>query len=443
VVASGYAGDGLSAYFNRGTLMSQVVSRLVGGDVTVKSLKQLKVNLANPGFPGRRYLSGDARHAMLGFLADADKRGSQIYAALYEVNDAELIAGLQSFGSRAHVLIGNGSSTGADTANELVAASVDVHHRDLSHSGKSSPSVHNKFVVEVEPGAPTASRVLTGSTNWTVTGLCTQLNNVLIMERPATAERFRNQWTTLVDAGDDMTDAIVRGNAQPTVDSPVTTYFAATHGEVEFKPVLDAIKNAQDGILFLMFMPGQSPLLTAILNRVLEKSPLYIRGVVSTVTESANGVVTRHDAQVVRAGVDPALFHDEVLLPGGAPKDNLPSWAKEEFDRRLYFPAGLNAIVHSKVIVIDPFSENCVVVTGSHNFSDGASRSNDENLVIIKGNKALALTYAIHIEGVHDHYAWRAFLSQGGDPSKIYKSLDGWKPGGDKNSELRFWARTT
>src|SRR6267378_6846954 len=41
------------------------------------------------------------------------------------------------------------------------------------------------------------------------------------------------------------------------------------------------------------------------------------------------------------------------------------------------------AIVHSKLIVVDPFT-NPVVVTGSHNFSGSASSKNDENFVIIR-----------------------------------------------------------
>ena len=40
VVTSGDAGGGLEAYFNRGTLMCQIVSRFVKGDVTPKSLRQ-------------------------------------------------------------------------------------------------------------------------------------------------------------------------------------------------------------------------------------------------------------------------------------------------------------------------------------------------------------------------------------------------------------------
>ena len=64
-----------------------------------------------PGFPGRRYLSGDALHEILTFLGESDRRQSEVYAAIYEMNDQELVDALKPFGKRGHVLIGNGSST--------------------------------------------------------------------------------------------------------------------------------------------------------------------------------------------------------------------------------------------------------------------------------------------------------------------------------------------
>jgi len=431
---------GVSACFNRGTIMSQVVSRMVG-EVTVASLKAFKAKLVQAGFPGRRYLSGDARHALLDFMADADRRGNSIVAALYEINDQELVDGLKAFSDRAKVLIGNGSSTGANVADDLAGAGVEVHHRDLSKAGRSSPSVHNKFVVEISAASGKATRVLTGSTNWTTTGLCTQLNNVMVIERAATAGRFLKQWGKLVEAGDDLPDDLKKTNGEPLLDGPVTTYFSATKGQLEFAPVLELIEGATDGLHFLMFTPGESPLLLALLERASQEDDCHVRGVVSEVRESENGTITSHDAVVVKKGVPPETFHDSALLPDGAPKDNLPSWAREEFQRRMYFPAGLNAIIHSKVIVIDPFSDNCAVVTGSHNFSPAASKGNDENLVIVRGDKALAQAYALHIEGVYDHFSWRAFLSSGGDPDQIFKPLDGWRLGGSHERELKFWLR--
>ena len=440
-VATGDAGGGLTCYFNRGTLMSQIVSRFVNGDVSDASLRQFLVNLEKPGFNARRYLSGDILPNILKFLRDADRRGSAIHLAIYEINDHELVDALKPFGKRGHVLLGNGGATKPWVAQELGAAGLEVRHRDLSHGHGTSPSVHNKFLVESDAAGKNATRVLTGSTNWTTTGLCTQLNNVLIVENAVIANRFLDQWGRLVAAKDAMPPDLIATNSVPKTDGDLTLYFAASKDEAEFKPVLDLIAGAKHGIVFLMFAPGNSPLLKALLDRVL-KNDIYVRGVVSRVVPPKNptdGDVTKVGGEVIKSGSPAQEFHDDVSLPSGVSAEDHPSWEETEFNVAEMLNNHLMAIVHSKAIVVDPFSDDCAVITGSHNFSDSASKKNDENLVIVRGNAKLAEAYALHINGVYDHYSWRAYLGSGGDPNQIYKPLDGWKPGGSRYQELAFW----
>lgn len=44
---------------------------------------------------------------------------------------------------------------------------------------------------------------------------------------------------------------------------------------------------------------------------------------------------------------------------------------------------------HNKIVVIDPDSANCVVITGSYNFTQAAQSANAENVVILRGNLEL------------------------------------------------------
>jgi phosphatidylserine/phosphatidylglycerophosphate/cardiolipin synthase-like enzyme len=96
--------------------------------------------------------------------------------------------------------------------------------------------------------------------------------------------------------------------------------------------------------------------------------------------------------------------------------------------------------------VIDPFSDGCVVVTGSHNLGYQASYNNDENMAIIKGHRPVAEAYAANALDIYDHYAWRWWLSR--NPTKAWTSLkpdDIWQDTYfDANSrpispELNFW----
>jgi len=67
---------------------------------------------------------------------------------------------------------------------------------------------HNKFIVYVKGNKPQA--VLTGSTNWTPTGLCAQSNNAILLESPALAKEYLEYWKRLKadtqEAGDERSD---------------------------------------------------------------------------------------------------------------------------------------------------------------------------------------------------------------------------------------------
>jgi phosphatidylserine/phosphatidylglycerophosphate/cardiolipin synthase-like enzyme len=80
-------------------------------------------------------------------------------------------------------------------------------------------------------------------------------------------------------------------------------------------------------------------------------------------------------------------------------------WQKE----LLKLPSA-HAIIHDKIVVIDPMSEDCVVITGSHNQGFRASYANDENFIIVRGHQPLAQAYATHVMDVYDHYRWRFTL---------------------------------
>jgi hypothetical protein len=97
-------------------------------------------------------------------------------------------------------------------------------------------------------------------------------------------------------------------------------------------------------------------------------------------------------------------------------------------------------------VVIDPFTDGCVVITGSHNDGFQASYNNDENMAIIKGNRALAESYAANALDIYDHYAWRWWLAK--SPQTAWTSLkadDSWQSSyfDDQSRpispELSFW----
>jgi hypothetical protein len=106
------------------------------------------------------------------------------------------------------------------------------------------------------------------------------------------------------------------------------------------------------------------------------------------------------------------------------------------------------AVTHDKIVVVDPFSDHCAVVTGSHNLGHRASFNNDENLVIVRGQRSLAAAYATHVLDIYDHFSWRWIVQTQGlqqanamlevDPDK-WQSRYFDAAGNIVAAQLKFW----
>ena len=70
---------------------------------------------------------------------------------------------------------------------------------------------HNKFLVVCDAGG-SPRLTWTGSTNWTMTGLCTQVNNGLRIESADIAGYYKAQWDALLESGDEFPPKLVDGN---------------------------------------------------------------------------------------------------------------------------------------------------------------------------------------------------------------------------------------
>jgi phosphatidylserine/phosphatidylglycerophosphate/cardiolipin synthase-like enzyme len=414
-ITVGPTAGNVSAFFNRGMVMSQYVARLSrihGWDTAA-----LKAHLQDRAEPLREFLGGELRRALLALLDTAiGDPGLAVYAALYELTDGELIERLALLGGRAHVILANGSDPHRDGNAEaraaLRTANVDVHDRLLGSKGLA----HNKLAVLVRRSHRHPIAAWTGSTNWSTGGLCTQSNNAIRFDDPAVARLFLDQWDRLVEAGDDFPPALVTANAaSPRTTGDTSTWFTRTRNPAppgapvgaDLQALIDLVRGARKMILYVMFQPGEDPL-KCIVQRGQEG--IHVRGVVSTL----QGRVVERFAL---AGVDTAsaAYHEAVIEPTGIGEDF--AWWIREVTRREFLvspanPGGIgHAITHSKMIVIDPFEPDCTVITGSHNFSRSASEHNDENFVVVRGNRALAEAYAVACAATYDHYRWRAYLA--------------------------------
>lgn len=418
----GAATDGnISGYFNRGIVASQWLARLLPSDPddpekdsTAKGRK-LTTIIATPGNRTRNFLGGGVRERLVSLLKQANDDKRHIYAALFELDDPELIPLLTAFGRRAHLVLGNGSvkKKGEDenkSARTVLKKSCDVRNRFTAPRALA----HNKFLVICGSGKkPVAA--WTGSTNWTRTGLCTQANNALLIENAAVAAAYLAQWKALADAGDATPTDLREANAtprKPIRNKAFTLWFTPMSEPNDLEQAGALIAGAKQGILFLMFNPGpRGSLLNDIIELASPSSPnynssLYIQGVLNQNPGTAKNPVTLFNRG------DRIDANADVVLPA-AIDARLKFWVKE-----LKQMPRAHALVHSKVVVVDPFGDHPVVMTGSHNMGPKASGVNDENLVVIENNAALAAEYATNIMAIYNQYRWRASQRKTAQESK-------------------------
>ena len=441
--------------FNRGIISTQALSRKLKMEEGVLTANALRKVISEPGNDIRNGLAGESLAALPSLLRRAKAEGGKCFAALYELTDPELIAALIEHKDFVELILSN--ADGSKTVNGKQVKDYDATNKESRQQMKTALGAkfhdrllpkgnfigHNKFVVYVNKSGK-AKAVLTGSTNWTASGMCAQSNNILILENDKIAETYRDYWNRLL--ADNAEQGTQFRSANAIAPAPVTLPSKAGEVQIRFSPntpqknkpknpatpsdvqeVFDIIGKAKRGVLFLVFNPGSPSILERIKevaeDRDSKKIPFFVRGAISD-----DAVSSQFATRVFR---DSALATPDRLITGIAGvKDAFAFWEKE------LAKLG-HAVIHDKIVVVDPFDEGRTVITGSHNLGFKASYSNDENLCIIRGNRAIAEAYTAHILDIVNHYSWRfRLLKSGKGAFAELAQKDDWQDKYFKNSFL-------
>jgi phosphatidylserine/phosphatidylglycerophosphate/cardiolipin synthase-like enzyme len=84
-------------------------------------------------------------------------------------------------------------------------------------------------------------------------------------------------------------------------------------------------------------------------------------------------------------------------------------WVAETNNKKV----GLNvhvAYIHLKFMLHDPLGPDPIVVTGSANFSDASTKENDENMLVIRGDRRVADIYFTEFGRLWGHYQYRSVV---------------------------------
>jgi phosphatidylserine/phosphatidylglycerophosphate/cardiolipin synthase-like enzyme len=186
----------------------------------------------------------------------------------------------------------------------------------------------------------------------------------------------------------------------------------------DLSDLFSRMRKAEKAILFAVFLPsrtGKNSIIGEAISLGQKDPDLLVYGAISDVTAMPNYVPPPHK----KAGGD----HDEAVEEPKKKKAQPTFFDRGNVHVVRAVALGIDdivsdfeaemlkvghAIIHDKIIVVDPLSDKSFVAMGSHNLGYKASYENDENLLIVENNALLVQAYAVHVFDVYDHYRFRA-----------------------------------
>ena len=432
--------------FTNGVLSTQWMSRaLESAEIALGNILAIQAELRRPDSKIRAYLHGEVPDVLTSLFARARAEGGNVRLALYELGDDVLCDAIIDAKDNIEVILSN---SGRDADTGLWDAGNAPYRKRLRDAGVQLTSRlfnnnhigHNKFAVYRDAqGKPQA--VMTGSTNWTATGICGQSNNAFVLDDADMAEVFDGYWEDMKNdviaplASESTAGRVVQvqghafreKNHTAKVGNGWTVWFSPNDPDrtkkdltvrpVDLEDVFARMQGAQKAILFLAFNPsvrGDYSIVSEAVAAGRANPELIVQGAISEASAMPNYVASTRDpvtGESNRDGKSPFVFPERVrefpnisiVRAANLTRGTIAG----DFEAEV-LKAG-HAVVHDKLVVIDPMSDNATVITGSHNLGYKASYENDENMVIVEGDKAFASAYAVHLLDVFDHYKFRAW----------------------------------
>jgi phosphatidylserine/phosphatidylglycerophosphate/cardiolipin synthase-like enzyme len=379
-----------SIVFNRAAAASQAFTRDFP-EVEAAIDAARKAKRPQPPLPAHalEWLSRGVLEQIVGFV-DGAKPGEALDIAIYEYELHEIVEAVERAHKRGvNVRIVYHAQPG-DEQTEINRASAANLPDACKRERVTSKIHHNKFIVHsrMTGGDRKARAVLCGSTNFTENGVYRQGNVVHVVRMPAVATTYLDLFEELFATPDEVAKTRAYVNANNALPAPdeigVFAGFSPRSKPDELDRFSEIVGGAKKDVLFCTAFDLYDPLEHALLGDAGD--PILRYGI-----QNSRSKITGFHAD---RGAD---FNSVAMLNKG-----LEGFLKESTKGQRG-----NILIHTKLVVVDFTSEDPTVISGSHNMSAAASKSNDENYLIVRGDTDIADCYGVELMRLYDHYRFR------------------------------------
>ena len=390
------------------------------------------------------WLGAHARQAIIDFFEDCkNTEGATVDACVYDLNEPDIIQAFIAMGDRLRILSDNSTTHTDKTAAGMAYAAITKAGAQ-GIRGKYGRFQHDKILIKKVDGKPV--RVLTGSTNFSVTGVYVNANHVLIFDDPVVAQKYSDMFNAALDAklskGTFIKNPISKSEftfTEPAMPKVVASFAPHAHPTFSLQALLTAIKAAKSSVVFaVMDLDGQGEVLAA-LKAIHANRDVFSYGI----SDSPDPDFVTIDGTTVYT---PTSKAGELVFSKANPEEFPPPFSKE-----LEVTGGAAHIVHHKFVVIDFNGADPTVFCGSSNMADGGEENNGDNLLAVF-DRSIATAFAIEGIRLVDHYAFAAALkareSAGKplEPLVLKSDADQWwetyyTPGSIKETERQLFSR--
>jgi phosphatidylserine/phosphatidylglycerophosphate/cardiolipin synthase-like enzyme len=406
--ASGIRHD---VYTNRGVIGSQAYAR---------EFENAEPDVNDPSSPAMIWLSRGLFEGLINFISLAEDHRYQLRAAFYEFHYqpvANALAKQVEAGADVKIVYDDESTYKEGNRATIQNAGLDAMKAVIPRTVTEGIR-HNKFIVLIKNNIPIA--VWTGSTNISAGGIFGHSNVGHLVWDKDVATTYLDYWKRLADNLTPTKLRVPNKAASPlpvgkTPKDSVRAVFSARDAKDSIETLqwyADRMNEAKRIVCFTVAFN-----LDKVFQEVIAKDNDVLRYIVKD-DDLGQEEIIGHDRDVLFAAG--GYLGEKWLANFTAERDN---------------PLNTNDYIHTKFMLVDPLSEDPLVVVGSANFSNPSQRINDENMLVIRSDTRVADIYFGEFMRIFDHHYARYLVkklrdSSTSDPNAGYlkeKSED-WVP---------------